>query len=489
LRNLNNKVDNSNTPAGLLPAIEWNDTVSEIINVITDTQGGNVALNPSVTTQLLTSIQRIATLALKSVGLKSEISQPVSVVSSVPQINTINTSGFYSIPVGGVAGTGGSFPIGWDFSRATSSIFHLSGVSTNLNGFQVIGQKVGVNNTKLWFRAESTTNNSWDNWVSIISSSDLQSIGLFSTTVATAIADANTSFNAGLYRANSGTTNMPFAGNWTGIRLVGSSSLDWVDIAVNLNIESSMYFRRKTSIGFGSWFQIATQTDLDAVRPFTGKVEMTSGAVLPSGYLWADGAAVSRATYPELFALYVTSQGFTTQTFTVNIANPATFTSAVPHGFVGGERLRLSTTGSLPTGLTSGGEYFVRVLSTTTFNLYNRATNDLVITSSSQSGVHSYTQTLYGLGDGSTTFNVPDYRGLSLLGASSTFGLGSFTEGSIPVSGWGSFGSGSAGFGNVLSGTGAGEAGEFLESIGSARISPRAGITPRGLGVNYIIKT
>ena len=488
MRNLNNKIDNSNTPQGLLPATEWNDFASEIINVITDTQGGNAPLNPAVNTQLLTSIQRIATLALNSIGLKSDISQPLTLTSNVPQIDTINVSGFYSIPVGGVAGVGGSFPSGWDFSRPTSFLFHLSGSTLNLNGFQIIGQRIGINNTKLWLRGESTTNNSWDSWNTIVSGNDLQSIGLLTTAVTTPISDVNVAFNSGFYRANSGTSNMPFAGNWTGIRLVGSASTDWIDIAINLTVESSFYFRRKTSAGFGSWNQVATQTDVDAVRPFVGKVEMTSGNILPNGYLWGDGAAHSRATYPNLFNLYVTSQGFTPQAITISIASPAIFTTVAPHGFVGGERLRLYTTGTLPTGLNTTDDYFVKVLTTTTFNLYSRATNNLVNTSGTQSGTHTYLRSLYGLGDGVNTFNVPDYRNLSLQGASSSFGLGSFTEGRIPLTGWGSGGIASAAAGWLLSGVGLPEEGERLESVGRVSMSPLEGITPRSIGINYIIK-
>lgn len=488
MRNINNKVDNSNTPLGQLPAVEWNDTITEIINVITDTNGGNTTLNASVNTQLLTSIQRIALLALNSISLKSEISQPLPMSSGVPQIDTLNTSGFYSIPVGGVNGVGGSFPAGWDFTRASSFILHICGVTTNLNGVQIIGQRVGTNDTKLWVRAESTTNNSWDNWDLLISSTNIQSLGLSTTALASAVADVNASFVSSLYRANNSTANTPFSGSWVGIRLAGSASTDWLDILVNLTIENSFYFRRKTASGFGSWFQLATQTDLDAVRPFVGKVEMTSGNVLPSGYLWADGSAVSRTTYASLFNLYVTSQGFTPQIFSINIANPTVFTTVAPHGFVGGERLRLSTTGSLPTGVTSTEDYFVEVLSATTFNLYSLVSSNLVSTTGGQSGVHSYIRSLYGLGDGSTTFNLPDYRGLSLLGASTPSNVGSFTKGNIPLTGWGSLGSGSASAGRLLSGTGAGEAGEFLESIGSVSQIPRAGITPRGFSVNYIIK-
>jgi hypothetical protein len=369
-------------------------------------------------------------------------------------------------------------------------LVHLSGVTTNLNGVQVIGQKLATNDLRLWVRSESAVNNSWDNWDAVTTNNLLKTIGLYSTANTNILADVNTSFNSGFYRANSGTTNMPSASNWLGLRLVGGVDTDWIDVIINLNVESSFYFRRKTSGGFGSWFQVATQTDLDAIRPFVGKIEMTSGATLPSGYLWADGSAVSRATYSALFNEYVTVPAFTTQTFTVNISNPALFTSAVPHGFTGGERLRLTTTGSLPTGLTSGAEYFVEVVSTTTFNLYNKSINNYVITTGSQSGVHSYTRTLFGLGDGATTFNLPDLRGISILGASTTFGVGSFTKGTVPISGWDNQYAplGAAPYGQLVTSTGAFEIGEALESVGGAFRSSRLGITPRGLGINYIVK-
>lgn len=134
----------------------------------------------------------------------------------------------------------------------------------------------------------------------------------------------------------------------------------------------------------------------------------------PTGYLKTNGAAISRTTYPALFDLLVTSQGFTLQTFTVTIASPAVVTKTA-HGFVGGERLRLSTTGTLPTGLNTSDDYFVFVIDANTFRLQtfsNILAGTFVNTSGSQTGTHSFLQSLWGLGDGSTTFNVPDFRGV-----------------------------------------------------------------------------
>lgn len=134
----------------------------------------------------------------------------------------------------------------------------------------------------------------------------------------------------------------------------------------------------------------------------------------PTGFLKTNGAAVSRVTYAGLFNQLVTAQGFSLQTFTVTIASPAVVTKTA-HGFVGGERLRLSTTGTLPTGLNTSTDYFVFRIDANTFRLQTISDvlgGTFVNTSGTQTGTHSYLQSLWGLGDGSTTFNVPDFRGV-----------------------------------------------------------------------------
>lgn len=146
--------------------------------------------------------------------------------------------------------------------------------------------------------------------------------------------------------------------------------------------------------------------------PIGSIVDMTVPQV-PTGFLKCNGAAISRATYATLFQLLVTNQSYTLTAFTVTIATPAVVTKTA-HGFTGGERLRLSTTGTLPTGLLNSVDYFVYYVDANTFRLQTMSdvlAGTFVNTSGGQSGTHSYLVSLWGLGDGSTTFNVPDLRG------------------------------------------------------------------------------
>lgn len=133
----------------------------------------------------------------------------------------------------------------------------------------------------------------------------------------------------------------------------------------------------------------------------------------PSGFLTCDGSAVSRTTYTNLYNSLCVLPGFASVTFTVTIASPAVVTAA-GHGFTGGERLRFSTTGALPTGLNTSTDYFVQYIDSSTFNLSLTPNGSLINTSGTQSGTHSYLRSLWGLGNGSTTFNVPDLRGVHL---------------------------------------------------------------------------
>jgi microcystin-dependent protein len=177
----------------------------------------------------------------------------------------------------------------------------------------------------------------------------------------------------------------------------------------------------------GTLDQVICQNQDDSTKyvPTGTVLEYTGNGAAPAGYVF-DGSVLSRAAYPALFALYVTNSGFTSQTFTATIASPAVFTKTA-HGFTGGERLRLSTTGALPTGLTTTTDYFVEKIDANTFYLttsvFGIATR--ITTSGTQSGTHTYMQSLYGLGDGSTTFNTPDMRGLFTRGLDGGRGIDS----------------------------------------------------------------
>jgi len=158
-------------------------------------------------------------------------------------------------------------------------------------------------------------------------------------------------------------------------------------------------------------------TPVGSVHPFA--------AAVSAGYLNCDGTASgNRTTHAALFKYLVTDVGFTSHVFTVTIANPAVFTMTA-HGFStqGGERIRLSTTGALPTGLAVGIDYFVIYVDANTFRLSLTFGGAAIVTSGTQSGTHSYMQSLYGLGDGTTTFNVPDYRGQGHRGLDAGAGI------------------------------------------------------------------
>lgn len=162
----------------------------------------------------------------------------------------------------------------------------------------------------------------------------------------------------------------------------------------------------------------ARKTDLSALLPAGSMLDWPTGTA-PSGWLLCDGSAVSRTTYADLFAALVTTPGFSGQTFTVTIASPGVVTKT-SHGFTGLERIRLTTSGALPTGLSAGTEYYVIYADADTFKLAtseaNAAAGTAINTSGTQSGTHTYTQSLYGLGDGSTTFNLPDFRDVYVRG-------------------------------------------------------------------------
>lgn len=234
---------------------------------------------------------------------------------------------------------------------------------------------------------------------------------------------------------------------------------------------------------------------LDTWRGMTGTVLPFAGPVAPTGWVLCNGAAVSRAAYPNLFKLLVTDPGYAAQTFTVTLATPAVFTKA-GHGFAGGERLRLTTTGALPTGLALLTDYFVEFIDANTFYL-NDAAGNRINTSGVQSGVHSYTRSLYGLGDGATTFNVPDLRGEFIRSTDNGRGvdtnrvLGSSQKATKMFGHVGEVGPGQMEIGgeNMDSYEAYSYAGRVVTASGGALTHYKTGVRSRNVALNHIIKT
>jgi Microcystin-dependent protein len=152
------------------------------------------------------------------------------------------------------------------------------------------------------------------------------------------------------------------------------------------------------------------------VLPPLGSMVEWAGRGDPKDTKWlaADGRAVSRTTYAQLFEEIVPSLG----KFTVTIASPGVFT-LTKHGLLVGDQVYLTTTGKLPTGLAINTIYFVSVSAENTFQLALTRGGVSINTSGTQEGEHTCHYCPWGLGNGTTTFNIPDSRGRTGVGPDS----------------------------------------------------------------------
>jgi microcystin-dependent protein len=125
-----------------------------------------------------------------------------------------------------------------------------------------------------------------------------------------------------------------------------------------------------------------------------GEVKAYAGLTAPSGWLLCYGQAVSRTTYATLLAAISVSQSGVRQN-----GNPQITGLASTTGFVAG--MPVSGTG-IPSSTT-----ILSVDSSTAITLSQNA---------SSGGTATVTVAPWGVGDGSTTFNIPDFRGRALVG-------------------------------------------------------------------------
>lgn len=180
--------------------------------------------------------------------------------------------------------------------------------------------------------------------------------------------------------------------------------------------ETKILERDDGSNGFVIRFYTPEVYGVGSIVP-AGAMAPYAGRTAPSGWLFCDGSAVSRATYPSLLAAICPSQ-----TFTVTIASPGVFTTSTSHGLVAGDKVHLTTTGGLPSGLAANTDYYVLSagLTSTNFQLALSPAGTAIVTTGSQNGTHTVYKSSWGKGDGATTFNVPDLRGKSVLGLGAT---------------------------------------------------------------------
>jgi len=115
------------------------------------------------------------------------------------------------------------------------------------------------------------------------------------------------------------------------------------------------------------------------------------------GFQFAGGSAPTLTTAgASKDTLYYDVQVYSSNTVTITIATPGVI-SLTAHGFFVGQKVQLTTTGSLPTGLTASTTYFVTEIDANSFSLatslVNAAAGTRINTTGSQSGTHTLVAT------------------------------------------------------------------------------------------------
>lgn len=176
----------------------------------------------------------------------------------------------------------------------------------------------------------------------------------------------------------------------------------------------------KQTTGWANRMVEAGQNIATQLVALTGVVLPYAGAAAPTGWLLADGSAVSRTTYADLFDLIGEAFGAGNGTTTFNLpdlrsripvgAGAGTFTSSfastdvntgtdvitVPsnNSLYTGTAVVITTTGAVPTGLTAGNTYYVIRASATTIKLASSRANAVAGTAIDLTAQGSGTNTL-----------------------------------------------------------------------------------------------
>lgn len=185
---------------------------------------------------------------------------------------------------------------------------------------------------------------------------------------------------------------------------------------------------------FAAGITVKTITDVQSATIVPGDI-IPSAAFSRAGCLMCIGTAVSRSTYSELLTAISGTEAaasFTNNSSTVGVSLGTIVFLETLTGLGAGSHSGLS----IPTSTTAGGSVY-----TGTITGYSSAASTVTV-SFVYTGVTGTAALLiapYGIGDGSTTFNVPDLRGRSPLGAGTGTAAGAtaWTLGQQPASGAG----------------------------------------------------
>lgn len=176
-----------------------------------------------------------------------------------------------------------------------------------------------------------------------------------------------------------------------------SADGDMIDDEFDRQYESLQYLKDRID---------ATDNNLmNFLIPIGSIVEDNLNLAPSSNFKDANGKTISRSTFSSLWNLVRKA---------VTSIVPATDRiNVTAHGCIEGQLVKFAFTGGGVTALT---KYYVRNPTTNDFQISLTSTGSIIDLAASQTG-DVITNVEYGFGDGSTTYNVPDRRGVFARGA------------------------------------------------------------------------
>ncbi|EMO53137.1 hypothetical protein [Leptospira noguchii] len=172
---------------------------------------------------------------------------------------------------------------------------------------------------------------------------------------------------------------------------------DLIDEEVDRQYENDQYLKDRIDLAENNF--LATQI------PLGGIIEDNLNITSTSNFKDANGQSISRTSFLALWNLVKRS--------VTGIVSATDRIGCTSHGCVEGQLVKFSFTGG---GVTALVNYYVRNPTVNDFQISLTSTGSIVDLTSSQTG-EMITNIEYGFGDGSTTYNVPDRRGIFARGA------------------------------------------------------------------------
>lgn len=140
-----------------------------------------------------------------------------------------------------------------------------------------------------------------------------------------------------------------------------------------------------TPVSGGDNYILNASSKVTLARPLLPDIDLAAAVIAVAPVTGAFGPVqmVAPPTMSTVVAYYPLIG-----TATITIASPGVLTCNA-HGRANGDRVRLSTTGALPTGLAVNTDYFVVNAAANTLRLSTVSGGSAITTTGTQSGVHS----------------------------------------------------------------------------------------------------